>query len=252
MGDPAMAESKLSPETRDGCPLNAPALVAELGGSYAAKLGINLGGLNPDEIYKWFLAAVLYGARISENIASRTWHEFEGSGVLTPERMISTGWGGLVAILDHGGYVRYDYKTATKLLDINHALLDGYGGNLNTLHAAAANSGDLERRIKDLGKGIGKVTVGIFLRELRGRWEKAEPPLSPLAFMAAQALGYLPNGIGSDHKRTLICLQRLWSEHGMTAESFPDFEAALVREGLRLRHRSSRNTHLQVVKTALM
>ena len=230
--------------------IKQPALVAELGGSYAAKLGINFGGLNPDEIYKWFLAAVLYGARISESIASRTWHEFEGSGVLTPERMISTGWSGLVAILDQGGYVRYDYKTATKLLDMSHALLDGYGGNLNTLHAAATNSGDLERRIKDLGKGIGTVTVDIFLRELRGRWEKAEPPLSPLAFMAARALDYLPSGIGDDHKQALTCLQRLWREHGMTAESFPDFEAALVREGLRLRHRSSRNAHHQAVKPA--
>ncbi len=182
----------------------------------------------------------LYGARISENIASRTWHEFEGSGVLTPERMLGTGWDGLVAILDHGGYVRYDYKTATKLLDINHALLDGYGGDLNALHAAAADSGDLERRLKDLGKGIGKVTVDIFLRELRGRWKKAEPALSPLAFMAARALGYFPSGTRDD--QALTSLQRLWSEQGMAAESFPDFEAALVRKGLCLRHHSSRNT----------
>jgi hypothetical protein len=32
------------------------------------------------------------------------------------------GWDGLVAILDRGGYVCYDYKTATKLLEINRNL----------------------------------------------------------------------------------------------------------------------------------
>ncbi len=50
---------------------------------------------------------------------------------------------------------------------------------------------DLEQRIKALGKGIGDTTVGIFLRELRGIWPKADPPLSPLALAGAKALGYL-------------------------------------------------------------
>jgi len=221
---------------------NAPALVAELGGSYAAGLGIDLGALDSAEIYKWFIAAVLYGARIPETVASRSWHEFANNGVLTPQRMLDTGWDGLVAMLDRGGYVRYDYKTATKLLEINHALLHHYGGDLNTLHAVAADPADLEQRITDLGKGIGKVTAGIFLRELRGRWQKAVPPLSPLALMAARTLGLIPNRIGDDHDQALAWLQHLWREQGMTAASFPDFEAALVRQGLRLRRRAARGS----------
>lgn len=242
MGNPPKTDPGASQVSGNSHPPNAPTLVAKLGGSYAAKLGINLGALDPAEIYKWFLAAVLYGARIPETIASRTWHEFETSGILTPQRMVDTGWDGLVAILDRGGYVRYDYKTATKLLAVNQALLDSYGGNLNTLHAAAADPADLERRIMDLGKGVGKVTADIFLRELRGRWQKAAPPLSPLAFMAAQALGFLPSRIGDDHDLALAWLQHLWSEQSMTAESFPDFEAALVREGLRLPRRAARSS----------
>ena len=216
--------------------LNAPALVAELGGSYAAKLGIHLGAINSDEIYKWFLAAILYGTRISEKIASRTWHNLEKKHVLTPERVISTGWDELVTILDSGGYAHYDYKTATKLLDISSALLDNYEGNLNTLHAAATDHNDLEKRIKDLGKGVGKVTADIFLRELRGKWLKANPSLSLLAFNAAHSLGFLPRGVRNNRRLALTCLQHLWSENGMTAESFPDFEAALVRKGIYLRH----------------
>lgn len=240
MGNPPKTDQESFPVPGNDRPLNAPTLVAKLGGSYAAELGITLGALDPAEIYKWFLAAVLYGARIPETIASRTWHKFEASGILTPQRMINTGWDGLVAILDQGGYVRYDYKTATKLLAVNQALLDGYGGNLNTLHAAAADPADLEQRIMHLGKGVGKVTAGIFLRELRGRWQKAAPPLSPLAFMAARTLGFLPSRIDDDHELALACLQHLWGEQGMTAESFPNFEAALVREGLRLRRRAAR------------
>lgn len=73
------------------------------------------------------------------------------------------------------------------------------------------------------------VAVDIFLRELRGRWQKANPALSPLAFTAARTLGFLPSRISNDPGLSLACLQHLWGEYGMTAESFPDFEAALVR-----------------------
>jgi len=211
-------------------------LIAERGGGYAAMLGIELAGLNPDAVHQWFLAAELYGARIPESVATRTWREFKREGVLLPQQLIEAGWDRLVAILDRGGYVRYDYKTATKLLDVCRALLDGYGGNLLALHAAATDAADLERRIMALGKGIGRVTTDIFLRELRGKWAKADPPLAPLALMAAQALGYLPDRMG-DEREALLQLQRLWAERGMSAGSFPDFETALVREGL-VRRRS--------------
>lgn len=213
-----------------------PTLVANAGGRFAAGLGIDVVSLRPGEIYKWFVAALLYGARISENIASRTWHEFERCGLLTPQRMIDAGWDRLVAALDRGGYVRYDYKTATKLLDASRALLADYGGDLNALHAAAADAADLQRRIMALGKGIGQVTAGIFLRELRGAWAKADPPLSPLACRAAQALGFLPRGSGDDYP-ALDSLRKRWTGSGMAPGDFPDFEAALVREGLRLRRR---------------
>ncbi|MEN6587137.1 MAG: hypothetical protein ABFE02_13950 [Sulfuricella sp.] len=219
------------------------ALIAERGGGYAAMLGIDLAGLSPNAVHQWFLAAELYGARIPESVATRTWREFKRDGVLLPQHLIEAGWDGLVAILDRGGYVRYDYKTATKLLDVSRALLDGYGGSLLALHAAATDAADLERRIMALGKGIGRVTTDIFLREMRGKWAKADPPLAPLALMAAQALGYLPDSMG-DEREALLQLQRLWAERGMTADSFPDFETALVREGLIRRRRSmQRDSH---------
>ena len=39
-------------------------------------------------------------------------------GVLSPSKILETGWDGLVEILDEGGYTRYDFKTATKILEI--------------------------------------------------------------------------------------------------------------------------------------
>ena len=213
-------------------------LVRSHGGRYAAALDIDLaaGG----ERFKWLLAARLYGAPISESLATRTWREFAARGVLTPQRIIDTGWDGLVAILDAGGYVRYDFKTATKLLAVCATLLRDYAGDLDTLHAAASDPRDLEARLKALGKGIGDTTVAIFLRELRGIWIKAAPPISPLALTAAQTLGYLRRGRVKP-ETALIKLQQRWEGDGQAAEGFADFEAALVREGLRLRRVETRH-----------
>ena len=215
-------------------------LVESRGGRYASELGIDLGAPDPGERFKWFLAALLYGTRISETLARRTWHEFAARGVLTPDRIVATGWDGLVAILDAGGYVRYDYKTATKLLEVCAALMRDYGGNLDALHAAASGPRDLETRLKALGKGIGDTTVGIFLRELRGIWARAEPPLSPLPLAAATALGYLTPAV-DDADRALVRLQQVWAADGHPAAGFAEFESALVREGLRLRHLTIRH-----------
>jgi hypothetical protein len=214
-------------------------LVTGRSGRYASTLGIDLAAPDAGERFKWFLAAVLYGTRISESLATRTWREFAARDVLTPERIRQTGWDGLVAILDAGGYVRYDYKTTTKLLAVSEALLRDYGDSLDALHDAAADPRDLESRLKALGKGIGETTIGIFLRELRGIWACAEPPLSPLALSAAKALGFLQPDI-DDANHALAILRQSWTVDGQAAAGFADFEAALVRAGLRLRHLARR------------
>jgi hypothetical protein len=228
----------------------APAtLVKRRGGRYACALGIDLAAPDAGERFRWFLAAVLYGTRISESLATRTWHEFAAHDVLAPARVVETGWDGLVHLLDAGGYVRYDYKTATKLLAVCETLIRDYGGNLDTLHGAAADPRDLENRLKVLGKGIGDTTVGIFLRELRGIWTKAKPPLSPLAFSAAAALGYLRPGTDTA-EQALPRLQHVWMADGQPATGFADFESALVREGLRLRRQASRHRAIRELHIA--
>lgn len=92
---------------------------------------------------------------------------------------MEVSWDGLVEILDRTGYVRYDFSTASKLLEIAANLKERYG-SLENLYAEAKDSQDLEKKLLEF-KGVGSTTVNIFLRELKGIWEKAKPSLSPIA-----------------------------------------------------------------------
>lgn len=158
-------------------------LIKEFGTPFSSSLGINLQEGKEEEIFKWFLASVLFGKRISLEIAAGTYEQFKAGSVLTPQAIIDTGWDGLVKILDDGGYVRYDFSTASKLLELVKELQQKYG-TLTELHRQAKSPRDLEHRLMQF-KGIGPVTTNIFLRELRGIWKKADP--EPLDFVKEQA-----------------------------------------------------------------
>src|SRR3990172_225369 len=190
------------------------ALIEKYKGRYSVELGIDLRSNKPGEIFKWFLASVLFGARISETIAIRTYKQFENQGLLSPKALLDAGWDGLVAVLDQGGYVRYDFKTATKLLDMGKSLLDQYQGDLNILHAAASGPEDLELRLKSLARGIGDLTVNIFLREVRSIWEKAASLPVELVVMTAKSLGIVPKGF-TDGRKILALLINAWKDAGM-------------------------------------
>jgi len=231
-----MTATDRSPSRRGG---KAARLVERLGGRFSVAMGIDLGSLDKRELFKWFIAAVLFGAPIPQGIAARTYAELSDDALLSPQALLRRGWDGLVEVLDRGGYVRYDFKTATKLLELSKALLDGYQGDLNNLREAASDPRDLERRLEGLAKGIGDVTVGIFLRELRGLWPKAQPRLSSLVMVAARDLGLISRR-SADAGGALQRLQKLWVDEGHRGKDFPDFEAALVRYGLELRRKPDR------------
>ncbi len=88
--------------------------------------------------------------------------------------------------INEDGYVRYDYSTATKLLDIARALKEKYG-SLENLYNQSADTNDLEKRLQEF-KGIGAVTTQIFLRELRRVWQ-ISPEVSSKAESVAENLG---------------------------------------------------------------
>lgn len=161
-------------------------LLQSLGKLYSEELGIDLKSGKEDEIFKWFVASILFGKRISEEIAAKTYREFEKAGVLTPARITEAGWHKLVALLDEGGYVRYDFSTATRLLEIAEEIKKK--GSLSALHKSAGDERGLEKRLQEFS-GVGPVTANIFLRELRGIWPKSNPKPSPLTKLAADNLG---------------------------------------------------------------
>lgn len=200
-----------------------------MGEPYHLQLGINLKGKRSEELFKWLVASFLFGARISEQIAARTFKQLERDGLLNPKRMISAGWSKLVESLDRGGYVRYDFSTADRLLLLSSELLRSYGGDLNRLHELAKGPEELERKLKEF-KGVGEVTANIFLRELRGIWPKANPPLRPPAVEAARNLGLTRS---KDGKGALEELLKLWRRRRAPRGEFVSLETALLRLGRR-------------------
>src|SRR5262249_44337896 len=94
---------------------------------HAAELGITLGRGAEDECFKWFLACLLFGKPIQQQVAKRTYEEFVREKLITPEAILKAGWDKLVEVLDRGHYVRYDFSTASKLLEICRQLKTYYG-----------------------------------------------------------------------------------------------------------------------------
>jgi len=151
-------------------------------------LGINLKLRRNEDAVRWFLAAILYSKPIRESSATRTHQCFETHGVVTASRIVAAGWDRLVSILDEGGYTRYDFSTADKLLEVFGNLEKFYGGSLNKLHDQSKDGAEVEANLKKLGKGIGDTTVSIFLRDMRHVWRKAAPKPTPLVTMAMKKL----------------------------------------------------------------
>jgi hypothetical protein len=83
-------------------------LIRKFGGSYVRELGIDSPCRDSTETYKWFLAAILFGAKI----AAKTYAGFALIEAVSSETILTAGWNELVQILGRGGYTRYDFKTA--------------------------------------------------------------------------------------------------------------------------------------------
>jgi hypothetical protein len=178
---------------------------------YAEELGIDLASGKDEDYFRWFLASLLYGGRISETIARRTYQAFCRHDLTSPRRVVAAGSGFLVnPVMREGGYVRYDGRKSEQILRDCAMLLTRYGGRLSRLHQAARNPRDLEARLDDF-YGVGPVTANIFLRELRPFWTKADPTPLPSVLALASKLGI---ALGRQPRMTL---------------SFARIEAGLIR-----------------------
>jgi len=204
----------------------ADSVVRRFGGRYSSELGIDVDA-GDAEVERWFLASTLFGTRISARIAERTFHVLARAGVDRIADARSHEWDELVALLDAGGYARYDFRTATRLQELSGVIADRYHGDIGEIGHRYSDPKALVALLDEL-PGWGPVTVGLFLRELRGVWPGARLPLDPRAAEAAHHLGLLT---GREHDQ-LASVGRIALRAGRDER---DVEAGLVR--LQLAHR---------------
>src|SRR6266702_6852206 len=131
---------------------------------YAQELGIDLSSKQEIDYFKWFLACLLFGKPIQQEVAKRAYFELVKEGLVSPDAILEAGWDKLVEVLDRGHYVRYDFSTATKLLDVSKTLQEQYG-TLTELMKQSQSIDELSSRLQAF-KGIGPKTVEIFLRDI--------------------------------------------------------------------------------------
>jgi len=155
---------------------------------YSEELGIDLKKANDAELFKWFLASILFGAPIQEAVAKRTYNSFKEFGLLTPQKILKAGWDYLVfPVMREGHYVRFDEKTSTQLLRNCKMLIKVYNGSLKRLIFSSKNTADTENKLMEF-YGIGPVRANIFLRELRPFMNNCDPePLPSVKQLAKKA-----------------------------------------------------------------
>jgi endonuclease III-like uncharacterized protein len=131
-------------------------------------LGIRLSSKKEEELFKWFLACLLYGKPIQQQVAERAFRTLAAARLLSPDAILRAGWDELVRLLDEAHYVRFDFSTATKLLHVSKELKERYG-SLTNLVAESKTPAELSKKLQEF-KYIGPTTARIFLREVGPLW----------------------------------------------------------------------------------
>ena len=114
----------------------AHAVVGRFGGRYSSELGIDV-DTGDAEVERWFVASTLFGTRISARVAERAYAQLERAGIRRITDAGSRQWQELVALLDAGGYARYDYRTATRLQVLAQVVTERYEGAISEMAVAA-------------------------------------------------------------------------------------------------------------------
>jgi endonuclease III len=134
-----------------------------------ADLGIDLSGGSSKEAFKWLIACQLFGERISQEIAAKTFIELDKAGYTTPKKLAAADWQAVVDALGRGGYRRYDESTARELISIGKRLRKHYGGSMKKWRRQADSPAAMTKKVQEF-KGVGPKAAEIFVRELKGIW----------------------------------------------------------------------------------
>jgi hypothetical protein len=135
----------------------------------ATDLHIDLATGTDAQVFRWLVACLLFGARISQDIAARAYAELDQAGVLTPARLAGAGRPDLVDALGRGGYRRYDESTARELISLGQRVLEEYDGHAARIRDGADTKRAVAGRVQEF-TGIGPVAAGIFVRDIAPVW----------------------------------------------------------------------------------
>ena len=90
------------------------------------------------------------------------------AGLRNPDAVLGAGWDELVRLLDEAHNVRYDFSTATKLLEVCQELKQRFG-KMTKLIEQERTASEFSARLQEF-KHIGPVTARIFTREVGPIW----------------------------------------------------------------------------------
>lgn len=118
-------------------------------------------GRSAEQLYRWFLASLLFGRRIRQEQAAHTYRVLIDHGLTSPKHFADLGREQLRRVLDEGGYDRFDYQMADEL----HGVMAGVQDDWGSVHHLVASSADRDEAARRLTayKGVGDVTARIFL-----------------------------------------------------------------------------------------
>ena len=128
-----------------------------------ADLGIEP-GRSAEQLYRWFLASLLFGRNIRQEQAAKTYGVLIDAGMSSPKHFADLDRERLRHALDEGGYDRFDYQMADELHRVMAGVVDTWG-SVHHLVASAADRAEAHDRLVAY-KGVGDVTARIFLDEV--------------------------------------------------------------------------------------
>lgn len=131
----------------------------------AGDLGIDLSEPDDSSLFRWLTACLLFGTRISQEIAADAFRALDADGIVTPRKLADADWQHLVDLLGEGHYRRYDESKARELIILGRDVLERYDGRLSRMLDEAGTKRELTAKLEEF-TGIGPVAAKIFLREV--------------------------------------------------------------------------------------
>ena len=163
-------------------------LLDRYGQPYAEQAGIRLAD-RPGPLYHLLVLSTLLNARVPADVAIDGARALFAAGYRGPRAMSEASWQSRVGALEHGGYLRFEERTATVLGDSAYLLLSRWQGDLRRLRDQAGGDPGMTEALLAGLPGLGGTGAGIFLREAQAVWPAVAPFVDAPVISGARRVG---------------------------------------------------------------